>query len=71
MPAAMGREGCRASYRRVTRQGLLKENEIEFVLPTDLVLRGVGECPGSKRNTTLIPDVHIYNADRSKGPAEQ
>lgn len=69
--AAMGREGCRAGYRRLGRQGLLKENQIESVLPTDLVRRGVGECPRLKRNTTLICDVHIHNADRSKGTAEQ
>lgn len=67
----MGREGCRASYSRLARQGPLKENQTESVLPTDLVPRGVGECPSLKRNTTLIPDVPIHNTDRSKGTVEQ
>jgi len=67
----VGREGCKASYRRLARQGLLKENKTESALPPVLVLRGVGECPRWKRNPTLIPDIHIPNADRSKGTAEQ
>lgn len=47
------------------------KGESESVLPTGLVLRGAGGCPRLKRNTTLIPDVCIHNADRSKEKAEQ
>lgn len=43
--SCLGKEGCRATYRRLTRQGLLKDSQTEPVLPTDLVLRGAGECP--------------------------
>lgn len=55
----------------LTRQGLLKDSQTEPALPTDLMLRGAGECPRLKGNPVLIPAVHIHNAGSRKGTAEE
>lgn len=67
----VGREGCRATHRRLARQGLLKDSQTEPVLPTELALRGAGECARLKRTPALIPAVHIHNAGSRKGTAEE